>query len=150
MLIELWKVELKDGQEVTLRPPTAEDGDALFQMFSSMSDKALEWSMAPYTIDVIQRWIDNIKNLIALVANWDNRIVGYAAIYKFPHPRRRGVGDQLINLHQDFYNVGLGTEMMRKLIQLAKKEGLHKIEIHVVADNKVAIHLYKKVGFETE
>lgn len=40
--------------------------------------------------------------------------------------------------------------MMRKLIQLAKKEGLHKIEIHVVADNKVAIHLYKKVGFETE
>ncbi|MEM2889094.1 MAG: hypothetical protein QXI71_02050 [Candidatus Bathyarchaeia archaeon] len=85
----MWKVELKDGQEVTLRPPTAEDGDALFQMFSFMSDKALEWSMAPYTIDIIQRWIDNIKNLIALVANWDNRIVGYAAIHKFPHPRRR-------------------------------------------------------------
>jgi len=148
--MEMWKLKLKDGRDVILRFLAVEDRDGLFQLFSSMSNKALEWSMAPYTIEVIQRWIDNMQNLIPLVAEYNNKIVGYAAIYKFPHPRRKGIGDQLIYLHQDFHNVGLGTAMTEKLLQLAKKEEMHKIELYVVTDNKVAIHLYKKFGFQIE
>ena len=51
----MWKLKLKDGREVIVRPLMVDDKDGLFQMFSSMSDKALEWSMAPYTMEVIQR-----------------------------------------------------------------------------------------------
>lgn len=140
----MWKFTLKDGREVIVRPLTVEDKDGLFQMFSSMSDKALKWSMAPYTMEVIERWMSNLKNLIVLVAEWNNRIVDYAMIYKFLHPRRRGVGDLALYVHQDFHNVGLGTAMLKKLLQLAQKEGMHKIELYVVEDNIVAIHLYKK------
>lgn len=146
----MWKVKLKDGRQVTIRFLTVDDKDGLFCMFSSMSDKALEWSMAPYTIESVQRWTDNIKNYIPLVAEHKNKIVGYTAIYKFPHSRRKGVGDQFIYLHQDFHKVGLGTAMMEKLLQLAKKEGMHKIELYAVADNEVAIHLYKKLRFQIE
>ncbi|MEM2928895.1 MAG: GNAT family N-acetyltransferase [Nitrososphaerota archaeon] len=149
-MIEMWKIKLKDSREVIIRFLTIEDKDELFHMFSSMSDKALKWSMAPYTIDVIKRWIDNIKNSIPLVAEYGNRIIGYAAIYKIPHPRRKGVGDLIIYLHQDFHNIGLGTAMIEKLIQLAKNERMHKIELEVVADNKIAIHIYKKFGFQIE
>jgi len=140
----MWKFTLKDGREVIVRPLTVEDKDGLFQMFSSMSDKALKWSMAPYTMEVIERWMSNLKNLIVLVAEWNNRIVDYAMIYKFLHPRRRGVGDLALYVHQDFHNVGLGTAMLKKLLQLAQKEGMHKIELYVVEDDIVAIHLYKK------
>lgn len=146
----MWKVKLKDGRQVTIRFLTVDDKDGLFCMFSSMSDKALEWSMAPYTIESVQRWIDNVKNYIPLVAEYKNKIVGLTAIYRFPHPRRKGVGDQFIYLHQDFHNVGLGTAMMEKLLQLTKKEGMHKIELYAVADNEVAIHLYKKFKFQVE
>lgn len=146
----MWKVKLKDGREVTIRFLTANDKEALFQMFSSMSSEALKWSMAPYTLEVIQRWINNIKNLIPLVAEYNNRIVGYASIYKFQHPRRKGIGDLAIYLHQDFHNVGLGTAMMKKLLQLAKEHKMHKLELYVVEDNKVAVALYKKFGFKIE
>jgi len=146
----LWKVKLKDGREVTIRFLTANDKEALFQMFSSMSSEALKWSMAPYTMEVIQRWINNIKNLIPLVAEYNNRIVGYASIYKFQHPRRKGIGDLAIYLHQDFHNVGLGTAMMKKLLQLAKEHKMHKLELYVVEDNKAAVALYKKFGFKIE
>jgi len=146
----LWKVKLKDGREVTIRFLTANDKEALFQMFSSMSSEALKWSMAPYTLEVIQRWINNIKNLIPLVAEYNNRIVGYASIYKFQHPRRKGIGDLAIYLHQDFHNVGLGTAMMKKLLQLAKEHKMHKLELYVVEDNKAAVTLYKKFGFKIE
>jgi RimJ/RimL family protein N-acetyltransferase len=146
----MWKANLKDGKEVTLRFLKANDGNELFQMFSSMSDGALEWSMAPYTMDVIQRWISNIQNLIPLVAEYGKKVVGYAVIYRFPAPRRKGIGDFAIYLHQDFHNVGLGTAMTERVLQLAKAERMHKIELSVVAENKNAIHLYKNLGFQIE
>jgi len=146
----MWKFKLKDNREITVRLLAADDKVGLFQMFSSMSEEALEWSMAPYTMDVVQRWVTNIHNLIPLVAEHNRTIVGYASIYKFPHQRRKGVGDLLIYLHQDFHNAGLGTVMMKRLLQLAKKEKMHKIEVGVVKDNVVAIHLYENFGFRTE
>ncbi len=148
--MEMWKLRLKDGREVEVRFLRADDKSGLFHMFSSMSSDALEWSMAPYTMDVVQRWIGNLHNLIPLIAEHDKKVVGYASIYKPPHQRRKGVGDLIVYLHQNFHNVGLGTAMMKKLLQLAKKEGMHKIELSVVADNEVAVHLYEKFGFKTE
>lgn len=146
----MWKTRLQDNREVTFRLLTLNDKNGLFKFFSSMSDEALKWSMAPYTMDVIQRWINNIQNLIPLVAEYKDKIVGYAAIFKFSRPRRKGVGDLVIYLHQDFHNVGLGTVMSGKLLELAKRDRLHKIELAVVAENIVAIYLYEKFGFNVE
>jgi RimJ/RimL family protein N-acetyltransferase len=146
----MWKVKLKDDREVTLRLLKADDKNALFQMFSSMSDEALEWSGAPYTMDVIQRWIDNMQNLIPLIAEYDRKVVGYAVIYRSPAPRKKGIGDFAVYLHQDFHNVGLGKAMTEKVLQLARAENMHKIELTVVTDNKTAIHLYENLGFQTE
>lgn len=150
MVKKRWRLKLRDERRVTLRFLNVEDKDSLHQCFSSMSDEALKWSMAPYTMDRIQRWIDNIHNLIPLVAECENKIVGYAGIYKFPHPRRKGIGDLAIYLHQDFHNVGLGTAMAEKLLKLARREEMHKIELQVVADNTIAIHLYEKFNFKIE
>lgn len=144
------EVRLDDGRKITIRSLTVEDKENLFEMFSSMSRNALKWSMAPYTKEVIGRWINNIENLIPLVAEHDQRLVGYASIYKFTHPRRKGNGDMLIYLHQGFHGVGLGTAMTELLLKLGRKHGVHKITIYVVADNKVAVHLYEKFGFEIE
>jgi len=101
-------VRLKNGKEVLLRSLKAEDEEGLVQMFDSMSDEALRWGLPPYTREVVERWINNLPNLIALVAEYENRLVAYATIYKYSHPRRKGVSDLGIYLHQDFHNVGLG------------------------------------------
>ena len=143
-------VRLKNGKEVILRSLTAEDEEGLVQMFDSMSDEALRWGLPPYTREVVERWINNLPNLIALVAEYENRLVGYATIYKYSHPRRKGVSDLGIYLHQDFHNVGLGTAMLSYLLELAKEQKLHRIGLHVIADNKIAIRLYTKFGFKTE
>jgi hypothetical protein len=49
----MWEANLKDGREVMLRFLKADDKEKLFRMFSSMSEEALEWSMAPYAIENI-------------------------------------------------------------------------------------------------
>lgn len=133
-----------------LRFLKADDKDGLFQMFSSMSEKALEWSMAPYAMDNIERWISNLPTLIALVAEYQDKIVGWASIYKSSHPRWKGLGELGIYLHQDFHNIGLGTAMTERLLQLTKKEKMHRIELTVVEENKIALRLYENFGFQIE
>ncbi|MEM3700416.1 MAG: GNAT family N-acetyltransferase [Candidatus Bathyarchaeia archaeon] len=149
--MEAIKAKLKDGRIVQIRKFQIEDKEKLVEMYESLSEDAVRWGLPPYNRERLERgWLSNLQNLIAIVAFHEDKIVGHAQIFKFPHPRRKGTGDLLIYLHQDFHNVGLGTVMLAKLIELAKKEGMHRIGLDVIADNKPAIHLYQKFGFKIE
>jgi len=106
--------------------------------------------MPPYNEEVIERWVSNLPNLIFLVAIYGDKTVGHAHIYKFPHLQRKGTSDLIIYLHQDFQNIGLGTAMLGELMDVAKKERLHRIGLHVIADNGRAVHVYEKAGFKVE
>jgi RimJ/RimL family protein N-acetyltransferase len=144
-------VTLKDGREVLIRRFRPEDKEQLIQMYSSLSREALRWAIPPYTREVLERgWLSNLQNLLPIAAFHKDKMVRHAQIYEFPHRRRKSTGDLVIYLHQDFHNVGLGTAMLSRLFGLARKEGLHRIGLHVVADNKPAIHLYEKLGFKIE
>ena len=146
----MWTVKTKDGRTVTLRFLVRKDKKGLEEFFASMSAKALEWGNPPYTDEVVDGWISNLENMIALVAIYDERIVGYAMISKGTRERRKGVGDLAMYLHQGFQNAGLGTAILTRLLNVARKEGLHRIGIHVIEGNKIAIHLYEKFGFRRE
>jgi putative acetyltransferase len=106
--------------------------------------------MAPYTKDVIERWMKDLPNMIPLVSEYQGKIIGQAVIHKLPHPCKKGIGELSIYLHDDFQNVGLGTALTKKILKLAKNEKMHKIELGVVAENKIAMHLYEKCGFQVE
>lgn len=144
------KVMLRNSREVTLRLLKPDDRDRLLLMFSTMSAKALEWGMPPYTGETIDRWISNIERSIPLVAIIDEKIVGFAAIYRHSHSRSRGVADFGIYVHQDYHNLGLGTIMSERALSIAEDQGLHRVFLHVVEDNTAAVHLYKKLGFAVE
>ena len=146
----MWKAKLKNGKEVMIRFRKIDDADNLFQMFSSMSEKTLKLSMAPYTKDRIERWMEDLQNVIPLVSEHNGKIVGQAVIHKFPQERRKGIGDLAVYLHDDFQNVGLGTAMIKRILKLAKKEKMHRIELSVIAENNIALHLYEKCGFQIE
>ena len=148
--MESWSVRLKDSRMVNLRFLTPEDKDSILKMFSSMSDDTLRWSLPPYDEKWINRKLANIENLIPLIAVHGKRIVGSCTIGLFRHARRKGVGDIGIFLHEDFHRLGLGTAMMELALDLARKQGLHRIWLEVAEGNKAAIGLYEKIGFETE
>lgn len=119
-------------------------------MFSEMSDEALKWGMPPYDEARIDRWLSGIENLIALVAVHEGRVVGYTATYKHTHPRLKGIGEMGIYIHQDFHSIGLGTVMTKRALGLAEEQGLHRIGLEVVEENRAAAALYKKMGFNGE
>jgi RimJ/RimL family protein N-acetyltransferase len=150
-MFKLTTVTLKDGRKVVIRKYKTEDKMKLVTMYESLSEEALLWALPPYTREKIEKgWLSNLENLLIIVALTGDRVVGHAQVFRFPHQRRKGTGDLLIYLHQDFHNVGLGTSMLARLVEMARKEKLHRIGLHVVAENRPAVRLYEKMGFRVE
>ena len=120
-------------------------------MYESLSAEAVRWGMPPYTRDRIEKWwLSNLQNLIPIVALHGDRIVRHAQIFTPAHARRKGTADLAMYLHQDFHNVGLGAAMLPKLLELARREGLRRVGLTVVAENARAVRLYEKFGFKVE
>ena len=143
-------VTLKNGRAVRLATYRPEDKEALVSMYASMSPEAIKWGLPPYDRARIERWTSDLANRIILIARLEEKIVGHLQIFRILDERRKGVTELFIYVHQDFQNLGLGTRMMKKAIELAKERGFHRIGLTVVADNHRAIKVYEKVGFKKE
>jgi len=51
-------------------------------------------------------------------------------------------------IKREFRNLGIGTRITRRIIELARQKKFEIIQLYVFASNKQAIHVYKKLGFE--
>jgi len=84
-----------------------------------------------------------------IVAEADGKVVGAAwtrIMNDYGH-----VDDQTpsfaISLLKEFRNKGIGTELMRRMLQLLKNQGYKQASLAVQKAN-YAVRMYKKVGFE--
>ena len=80
-----------------------------------------------------------------IAVNEKNEIIGIAYLTPF---RKGEVSSLGIGLRQDYRGKGLGTQLMKHLIKLAKECEVKEIRLSVYADNCRAIALYCKLGFE--
>ncbi|MGR3464744.1 GNAT family N-acetyltransferase [Limimaricola sp.] len=78
------------------------------------------------------------------------RIVAHGGL--LPRKRRRAhVGEVVLIVHDDHVGRGYGTSLLRALLDLADNWlGLRRLELEVNADNRAAIRLYERHGFEVE
>ena len=52
-----------------------------------------------------------------------------------------------ISVRKDYWNQGIGTEMLKRIIEQAKEMKIRVIELEVISDNARGINLYHKMGF---
>jgi putative acetyltransferase len=153
-----WKKEiaLKNGQRVFLRPELATDTEMLWEMFSTLSKKSLANLVKPFTRERIKSWTSNIdydKNLpiLALIQEGrKQRIIGSASLSFHSAEAFRHKAELGVTVHDDYQNLGLGTVMVKHLLEIARKKGLKKVYLLVNTDNSRAICVYEKCGFRIE
>ena len=86
-----------------------------------------------------------------LVAAIDDEVVGVIGLHTSSRPRVNHRGEIGMMVRDDWHGKGVGTAMMRAVIDLADKWlNLARIELTVFTDNQSAIALYRKFGFEIE
>lgn len=98
-----------------------------------------------------RRWLESHGAAsLSIVAEHDGKIIGSAGLNR--HPGRRSHAAALgMAVHDDYQGKGVGTVLMRELIDAADNWlGLRRIELTVYTDNERAIRLYQRFGFEIE
>lgn len=145
-------VTLHDGSRVLLRALNAGDRDRLQAMFASVSEDDAE-AMRDNVKDptAIQKWIDelNYRRVIPLVAVVNDEIVGDATLHLGQGPYRHKA-EVRIFLSKPFRQRGLGTAMLKAVIDIAKRLELHLLTVEVLSNRTAVIRAFRGLGFQMQ
>lgn len=103
--------------------------------------------------DYIANMDSNTHQFVAVVRNetGEETIIGTAGLSVYANHRLRHSASVGIMVHKDYQGMGVGTALMKALIDIADNWlMLVRVELTVYADNEKAIRLYEKLGFEKE
>jgi L-phenylalanine/L-methionine N-acetyltransferase len=136
-----------------IRRAEPDDCSGIHEMFSS-SKVYPGTTQLPYPSreDWRRRLTEPREDRYILVAVINDRIVGMVSLDTFPNrPRRRHVGGIGICVHDEWQGKGVGTALLRAIVDFADNWiNLKRLELEVFADNERAIRLYEHCGFEVE
>ena len=136
-----------------LRTPKWEDLDDLMELINSLVDEKAEIARTDkVTREDEVEWLPKVlaslekDELFFLVAEVDRKVVASSDIHIL-NGNEKHVGVLGIVLKSGFRDLGIGTEMMKTLVEQAMALGLKVLTLQAFATNKRAVHVYEKVGF---
>ncbi|WP_312811554.1 GNAT family N-acetyltransferase [Sedimentibacter sp.] len=87
---------------------------------------------------------------ICYVVTDNNKIIGYVIAVKGHSSSNNHIATIVSGLLNEYSNQGIGYSLYQNVIKWANECNIKKLELSVITDNKVAIYLYRKFGFEIE
>jgi RimJ/RimL family protein N-acetyltransferase len=151
-LINIKKASGASGEEegyLLLRALTPEDKPRLLEFIATISEEDLRYFGHFANAAIIEEWCQdvNYQHALPLLAFNKERIVGSACLTFFAGPKRH-IGQVHIILAKDYRRRGLGTKMLRALIELGRKRGLSLLIAEVIANMPKVIKAFEQLGFK--
>ncbi|MDC6405992.1 MULTISPECIES: GNAT family N-acetyltransferase [Maribacter] len=143
------------GNIIKLRALETADLDLLFELENNPSVWEISGTMAPYSRDVLNLYLENahrdiydVKQLRLVISTLDNEAIGLIDLFDFdPKNRRAGVG--IVISDEGNRNRGVGTEALEILCKYAFKTlNLRQLYANILEGNERSLYLFKKLGFE--
>lgn len=152
------EIILKDGEKAIIRKAVKEDAENIIIYLNKIGGESdfltFGENQFKVSLEAEQEFIESANtsnNSIMIVAIIDDEIVSVGSISSTKKERTKHNGILGISIRKQHWGIGLGSEVMEYLISWAKSNGITKrIELLVREDNKIAIKLYEKYGFERE
>ena len=149
---------LANGETVEIRPGRMSDARELIEYLEKISAESDNLTFGPgefgISVEQEESFLDNISrkdNAIYLVSFIGEKIVGGLNFSGGSRPRIAHTGEFGVSVLKDYWGNGIGTELIKCLIDWCKKSGaIRKVNLRVRTDNLNAIHVYKKLGFVEE
>ncbi len=145
-------VTLATGERLLLRPLNKNDGEALVELFRNASDE----DVAYFRNDVrdealVTAWVDelDLSKVFPVVAVVNDHLMGNASLY-IGQGFNRHIGKVRIYLSRECRHKGIGTELLKAVIEVARRLGLHQIVAEIVSNQVQAIKAFESLGFRHE
>lgn len=150
----LGKKDDKNGNTVVLRTPSMRDLERLTKHMNNLVDEnadilvdervSLKYERA-WLKDVLRR--TRRGDYLYVIAERGGEIMGTAnfakGIYRQSHVAGFGV-----SVGKKFRKLGIGTLLAKEIFKHARKKGVKIITLGVFPGNKIALSMYKKLGFK--
>lgn len=147
----------KTGKNIVLRSAQESDADNLIRYMKKTAEETLylirESEEVTITYEREVSFIQNMENSergLMLIATIDGNHIGNCSLSEtgsfMRYKHRCSIA---IALYKEYWGRGIGEIMMRTVLEEARKAGFEQAELEVISENKGAISLYKKLGFET-
>ena len=153
------RCRLRDNTVAILRPIRPEDEPLMIEFHKTLSEQSVRFRY--FSLLKLETRIAH-ERLTRICFNDYDREIALVIDYKNPQTARHeilGVG-RLSKLHgldeaewaiiisDQWQGHGLGTKLLRLLVEIGRKEKLSRIFAHILPDNSVMQHVSKKVGFK--
>lgn len=136
----------KRGDAWTLRGPRDGDVDRLAETYDAFGSADRAQGIPPVVEHRRIAWIEMLleEGYNVVAEGHDGRLVGHA-VYT---PVDDDAPELAVFVHPAYQGCGIGTELCRQVIAGAVEAGCEMLELHVEAGNRVAIDVYRRLGFE--
>ena len=148
-------ITLKDGRTCVLRNGTAEDGEALLEIFDlthAQTDYLRTYPeehgfTAEDEAELLRGRTDSTDE-IEILAFVDGAVAGSAGITCIGRKEKtRHRAEFGISVDKAYWGLGIGRALTEACIECAGNAGYVQLELEAVAENKKALALYRSVGF---
>jgi acetyltransferase len=141
-----------DGERFSIRPIRPEDEPAMARFHATLSERSVYFRYF-HVMKLSQRtaherllricFIDYAREM-ALVAECGGRIAGVGRL-----SRLRGTNDAecAVIVSDSFQGKGLGTELLRRVIEVARAEGVSRVVADILGENRTMQKICERAGF---
>jgi len=124
------------------------DGDPapLEVCYEQFDDESRAQGIPPRSAQRRTAWIEDLLEGHDVVAWDDGDAVGHAVL--MPYDDGEDAAAELaVFVRPDHQSAGIGTELVRSLLSLGRREGIQRVTLVVEPSNTIAVSLYRTVGF---
>ncbi len=151
---------MKNGAEITLRPIRPEDEPLMVKFHQTLSDRSV-YLRYFYSLSLSSRvahdrlvricFVDYDREMAIIAERRDatgqHRILGVGRLVK---SHARNEGEVAVLISDECQHQGLGTELFRRVIQIARDEKLARVDAEILPDNLAMKKIARKLGFRSQ
>jgi len=154
--VALWT--MKDGNQVTIRPIRPEDEPLMVKFHGSLSDRSIY--LRYFCSLSLKRRVEHERLLrvcfggydreMVLVAERTDPVTGDRRIVAIGRMNKLHSGNEAevaVLVSDQYQNLGLGNELLRRVIQIARDEKLSRVSAEMLTDNMAMQIIMKHLGF---
>ncbi|WP_248516665.1 GNAT family N-acetyltransferase [Salinarchaeum laminariae] len=129
------------------------DGDPapLEVCYEQFDDESRAQGIPPRSAQRRTAWIEDLLEGHDVVAWDDGDAVGHAVLIPYgdgeEEEEEEEAAELAVFVRPDYQSAGIGTELVRSLLALGRREGIQRVTLVVEPSNTIAVSLYRTVGF---
>jgi acetyltransferase len=148
--VKPWRFE--DGKEILIRPIRPEDEPRIARFHGTLSDRSV-YLRYFHLMNLDQRvsherltricFVDYDREMV-LVAEQENEIL---AVGRLTRAHQGNEAELAVLISDAMQGHGLGTMLFRRLIEIARAEGLERVNAEILPENDHMVRICRQLGF---